>query len=35
MVIMRAGGIGVREVNFCGACDQEQANLRDVPFGLF
>ena len=32
---MRAGGIGVREVDFCGACDQEQAKVRNLPFGRF
>ena len=35
MVIMRAGGIGVREVDFCGACDQEQTKVRNLPFGRF
>ena len=35
LVVMRAGGIGVREVDFCGACDQEQAKVRNLPFGRF
>ena len=35
LVITRAGGIGVREVDFCGACDQEQTKVRNLPFGRF
>ena len=32
LVIMRAGGIGVREVDFCGACDHDQTKVHFVRF---
>ena len=35
MVIMRADGIGVGKVDFCDACDQEEAKVRNLPFGRF
>ena len=35
LVIMRAGGIGVGKVDLCGACDQEQTKVRNLPFGRF
>ena len=35
LVILPTDGIGVGEVDFCGACDQEQAKVRNLPFGRF
>ena len=35
LVIMRARGIGVGKVDFCDACDQEEAKVHNLPFGRF